>query len=80
MRRGDFRLSMRWQANRLVEASLRAIRGGPCIVRYGKRRVSLRTRAGKVPGEDTVQTTGSDSRWQTVKNCSMGDARSLALA
>lgn len=46
--RGDFRLSMRWQANRLVEASLRSVHGGPCVVRYGKRRVSLRTQAGMV--------------------------------
>lgn len=46
--RGDFRVSMRWKANRLVGASLRSVRGGPCVVRYGKHRVSLHTLAGKV--------------------------------
>ncbi|HWU76100.1 MAG TPA: glycoside hydrolase family 95 protein [Rhodanobacter sp.] len=46
--RGDFRLGMKWRANRLVEASLRSMRGGPCVVRYGKYRVSLHTQAGKL--------------------------------
>ena len=51
MRAGGFRVSMRWNAHRLVEVGLRSVRGGPCVVRYGKHhRVSLRIRPGRSIG------------------------------
>lgn len=45
--RGDFVVDMRWAAGKLVEASVHSVRGGPCVVRYGKHTVTLSTRAGQ---------------------------------
>lgn len=45
--RGGFVVDMRWTAGKLVEASVRSLRGGPCVVRYGKHQVSLETKAGQ---------------------------------
>ncbi|GAA0263944.1 glycoside hydrolase family 95 protein [Rhodanobacter caeni] len=45
--RGGFVVDMRWAKGKLVEASLRSLRGGDCVVRYGERQVSLSTKAGR---------------------------------
>lgn len=46
--RGDVIVDLRWRAGRLVGASLRSVRGGACVVRYGKHKVTLSMRAGQV--------------------------------
>ena len=46
--RGDFIVDLRWRAGQLVGASLHSLRGGSCVLRYGKHRVTLSTRAGQV--------------------------------
>jgi alpha-L-fucosidase 2 len=45
--RGGFVIDMRWAKGELVEASVRSLRGGDCVVRYGGRQVSLSTKAGQ---------------------------------
>jgi alpha-L-fucosidase 2 len=46
--RGNFVVDMRWHANRLVEARVLSVRGGACVVRYGKNKVELLTQPGTV--------------------------------
>lgn len=45
--RGGFVVDMRWQAGKLVGATVHAIRGGPCVAHYGEREVHLATTAGQ---------------------------------
>jgi alpha-L-fucosidase 2 len=45
--RGDFVVDLRWQAGKLVEATVHAVRGGPCVVHYGGHEVRLVTTAGR---------------------------------
>jgi alpha-L-fucosidase 2 len=45
--RGGFVVDMRWAKGKLVEASVRSLRGGDCVVRYGERQVSLSTKVGR---------------------------------
>jgi alpha-L-fucosidase 2 len=45
--RGAFEVAVEWKDGRLVSATLRADRGGPCRVQYGSRTLSLETKAGE---------------------------------
>ena len=55
--RGAFEVGVEWQGGKLTGATLRADHGGPCVLQYGARAVSLDTR----PGE-TVQLDGELER------------------
>ncbi len=46
--RGGFEVDQQWEDGRLVRASIRALRGGPCAVLYRDRRVELATEPGRV--------------------------------
>jgi len=56
--RGAFEIDLQWEAGRLTSATLRADRGGPCVVQYGARTVRVETRAG-----ETIRLDGSLARW-----------------
>jgi alpha-L-fucosidase 2 len=45
--RGAFEVDLRWESGRLESATLRADRGGPCVVQYGRRSIALETKAGE---------------------------------
>ena len=60
--RGAFAVDVEWEDGRLESATLRADRGGPCVVRYGARTLSLQTR----PGE-TIRLDGSLQRRSLVR-------------
>jgi alpha-L-fucosidase 2 len=45
--RGAFEVDVEWEGGRLKSATLRADRGGPCVVQYGSRSAPLETRPGE---------------------------------
>ena len=55
--RGGFEVDIAWEAGRLKAATLRSDRGGPCVVQYGSRTVSIETKAG-----ETVRLDGALAR------------------
>ena len=55
--RGAFGVDVEWENGRLKAAIVRADHGGPCVVRYGSRTVSLHTTAG-----ETVRLDGALAR------------------
>lgn len=55
--RGAFGVDVEWESGRLKSATLRSDRGGPCVVQYGSRTLSLETTAG-----ETVHLDGALAR------------------
>ena len=55
--RGAFEVDVEWEGGRLKSATLRSDRGGPCVVQYGSRTVSIETKAG-----ETVRLDGALAR------------------
>ena len=55
--RGAFEVDVEWESGRLKSATLRSDRGGPCVVQYGSRTVSIETKAG-----ETVRLDGALAR------------------
>ena len=55
--RGAFEVDVEWEGGRLKSATLRSDRGGPCVVQYGSRTLSLETRAG-----ETIRLDGALAR------------------
>ncbi len=55
--RGAFEVDVEWEGGRLKSATLRSDRGGPCVVQYGSRTLSLETKAG-----ETVRLDGALAR------------------
>lgn len=45
--RGGFTVNLRWQAGKLTEVEINSEAGRPCEVRYGDRKLTLNTKAGK---------------------------------
>ena len=45
--RGGFELNMKWKDGKLIDAVLLSKKGGDCKVKYGVKKISLQTVAGK---------------------------------
>jgi alpha-L-fucosidase 2 len=45
--RGGFVIDMRWEDNKLVQASLHSKKGGACSIRYGTKEIALKTKPGQ---------------------------------